>query len=246
MLLHCHYGLKEDSSPYLKIFLDLYENLRHVATAFAQMLRMLLCMSHNSMWGIVHPCCTHGHWHWLSVGRRCALQPLVQLPRTLSANGNAVLTPRWHWHSARSPFMRWHNPWPCHLPPLTAALSNPCRSSAFKAAFSQCHQASERVALIQLFLNPLKELKSMQKYYTRDHLNYLLQFYVTERMRPSFIFKFCHYMAGLLCPLIITCEKWTFEQGVNRLLQNWLTCSALSFSSRIKLCHLKKKVSKFN
>lgn len=159
--------------------------------------------------GIVRPCCAHGGWHWLSVGRRCApswcvLQPLLQLPRTLSDNGNAGLTPRWHWHSARSAFMRWHNPRPCHLPPLTAAPPDQRGSSAFKAAFSQCHQASERVALTQWFLNPLKELKSMQLYYTKDNRNYLHWFCITERMRPSFIFKFCHYMAGRLCLLIIT------------------------------------------
>lgn len=59
MSVHCHYGLKEDSSPYLKVFLDLYENLRHVSTPFTQMLRMMLCMSQVSG-GIVHPCCTHG------------------------------------------------------------------------------------------------------------------------------------------------------------------------------------------
>lgn len=48
MSVHCHYGLKENSSPYLKIFLDLYENLRHLATPFTQMLRMMLCMSQVS------------------------------------------------------------------------------------------------------------------------------------------------------------------------------------------------------
>lgn len=49
-----------------------------------------------------------------------------------------------------------------------------------------------------------KSIEGMQKYYSKDNPNYLHWFHLTGRMRPSFIFKFCHYMAGLLCPLIIT------------------------------------------
>lgn len=80
--------------------------------------------------GIVHPCCTHGNWRWLSIVRRralslCALQPRLQVLRTLSDNGNAALPPRWHWHSTGSTFMRRRNPWPCHFPPSHSCSIQP-------------------------------------------------------------------------------------------------------------------------
>lgn len=60
MSVHCHYGLKEDSSPYLEIFLDLYENLSHVANTLHTNAQNDVMYVTSQRCGIVHPCCTLG------------------------------------------------------------------------------------------------------------------------------------------------------------------------------------------